>query len=409
MTQIATGPFKRLVAKKQAALGTKATTGSAKDIRRVTSTIDLSKQTYQSEEIRTSMQRADMRHGVRSVSGAINGELSCGSYQGFMESVLRSAAAAAVTTGALTNITSAVVSGSEGTFTRASGSFITDGFKVGMVIRWAGWASPATANNAHNFLITALTAAVMTGLMLDGVPVVAKASGDSVTCTEVGKHISIPTTGHTRDYWTIEHNFSDITQSEQFTDCVFTSMDIDLPATGMSKVSFGVMGLNMDTSTSAYFVSPTAAGATGVLAAVNGALYIQGSRVANVTGMKFSVNGGHSSPGGVVGYNTDPDIFPGVLDITGEVTVLFDNVTMRDYFINETEVSIVAVFTASNAANADFQSHVFHRVKIGGASKDDGEKGLIATMPFTALENTAGGAAVNSFPTTYWVQDSQAA
>jgi hypothetical protein len=49
------------------------------------------------------------------------------------------------------------------------------------------------------------------------------------------------------------------------------------------------------------------------------------------------------------------------------------------------QVSIVAAFTTNNNANADFMSFVMPRVKVGGASKDDGEKGLIMTMPYTAL------------------------
>jgi hypothetical protein len=404
MATISTGVFKQLIAKKQAAQGTKATTGSAQQYRRVTSTLDLQKQTYQSNEIRPSMQKSDFRHGIRSVSGTISGEVSCGTYQGFIESMLRAVAAAAVTTGAQTNITAAVTSGASGTFTRAAGSFITDGFRVGMVIRNAGWAAPATANNAHNCLITALTATVMTGVMLDNVPFVAKAAGDSVTIAEAGKHIAIPAAAHTRDYWTIEHNFADIAQSEQFTDCVISQMNVKLPATGMATVDFNVMGLNMDTSTSAYFTAPSSASSGAVLAAVNGAVYIQGAKVGLITGMDFTVNGNMSTPGGIVGSNVDPDIFPGMIDVSGNMTVLFTDATMRDYFINETEVSIVAVFTSGNSANSDFQSHVFPRVKVGGATKDDGQKGLTMTMPFTALENTTGS--TSTIATTYWTQDS---
>lgn len=406
MSAIATGVFKKLVAKRQSALGTKATAGSAQEYRRVTSTIDLQKQTYQSNEIRPSMQRSDFRHGIRSVSGAINGELSCGTYQQFIESVLRAAASTAATTGAQTNITAAVTSGAEGTFTRAAGSFLTDGFKIGMVVRASGFATTGVPNNAHNCLITSLTALVMTGVMLDGVAFGAKAAGDTVTIAEVGKHIAIPQSAHTRDYYTIEHNFSDITQSEQFTDCVISQMDVKLPATGMATIDFNVMGLNMDTSTSAYFTSPTAASSGAVLAAVNGALYVQGTKVALITSLDFSVNGNMSAPGGIVGSNVDPDIFPGAIDVTGNMSVLFSDATMRDYFLNETEVSIIAVFTAGNTANADFQSHVFHRVKVGGASKDDGEKGLTMTMPFNSLENTSGGTGASTIATSYWQQDS---
>lgn len=408
MTQIATGVFKQLIAKKQSALGTAASGASAQIYRRVSSNLDLKKATYKSNEIRPSMQRADFRHGLRSVDGTVSGELSVGTYQKFIESTLRAASASAVTTGAIATVTAAVTTGASGTFTRSSGSYFTDGFKVGMVVRWTGWATTGTANNTHNFLITALTATVMTGTMLDGVAVGAKASGDTVTCTEVGKHVAIPQTGHTKDYWTIEHNFSDIVQSEQFVDCVFGAMNVKLPPTGMATIDFEVKGLNMTTGTSSVFTSPSSASTGATLAAVNGAVYVSGTAVGNITSLDFSVNGNTSTPGGVVGSNVDPDIFQGAFDVTGNMTVLFSDATMRDYFLNETEISIIAVFTSGTSASADFQSHVFHRVKVGGASKDDGEQGLKLTVPFTALENTSGGTGTSSMATSYWMQDSAA-
>ncbi len=42
------------------------------------------------------------------------------------------------------------------------------------------------------------------------------------------------------------------------------------------------------------------------------------------------------------------------------------------------------------------------------AARDDGEKGLVLTCPFTALRNTSGGAATASEDTTLAIQDSQA-
>lgn len=406
MTALASGSFKQLLYKKQSALGTKASVGSAQLLRRVTSTVDKKKATYTSKEIRPSMQRSDMRHGVVSVDGTITGELSVGTYGDFMSSTLRQAWQTAVVGSALTDVTAAVTSGAAGTFTTAGGNFLTQGFKVGRVIRWAGWTSPATANNAHNFLITALTATIMTVIALDGVAVVAKAAGDSVTATDAGKSTWIPTSGHTRDYYTIEHNFADITQSEQFKDCVMSQMDVKLPPTGMATVDFQVMGIDMDTSTSAYFTSPTAATSSGILAAVNGALFVQGIQVALITGLNFTTKGNFTTVGGVVGSNLEPDITPGSIDVSGQVTVVFTDATMRDYFLNETEVSIVTAFTTKNTATADFQAYTFPRCKMGGATKDDGEKSLIMTMPFVALENTAGGTGTNSVASTIAIQDS---
>ena len=406
MAQIATGIFKQLIAKKQTALNVKATAAAAQLYRRVTSTLDLKKATYTSNEIRPSQMRSDFRHGVRGIAGSINGELSVGTYQSFIESALRALASAPVTTGALITVTSAATVGAAGTFTRSAGSFLTDGFKVGMAIRWVGWTTTGVPNNSHNFLITALTATVMTGVMLDNVAVGAKAAGDSVTATSLGKQIVIPQTGQTRDYWTIEHNFSDIVQSEQFKDCVFNGVNVKLPATGMATVEFPIMGLDLDTSTAAYFTTPNPASSGTVLAAVNGALYVQGLKVGVITSLDFNVDGGFTDPGGVVGANVNPDLFPGVFDISGNVSVLFTDNIMRDYFINETEASIVAAFTTDNTATAGVQTHVFPRVKLGGAQKTDGETGLTMAMPFTAMEKVAGGVGTADFATAYWTQDS---
>lgn len=403
---IATGVAKKLVYKKQSALGTIATASGAQYLRRVTSTVDLKKATYQSAEIRSDYQRADFRHGVRTVDGTISGELSPGSYADFIGSSVRQAWQSPSTTGAIITVTAAVTTGASGTFTRSAGSYLTDGFKIGDVVRWTGWATTGVPNNTHNFLITSLTATVMTGTMLDGVAIGAKAAGDSVTCTVVGKKNWIPLTGHLREYYTIEHAYTDIVQSEVFTDCVVSQAMFKMPPTGMNTCEFSILGLNMQTDTTAYFTTPTAAVGTGVTAAANGALYIGGVAVGLVTGLDITLNGNYSTPGGVVGSNVEPDIFQGSIDVTGNATVLFQDGTFRDYFLDETEVSLIAVFTTANTPNADFFGITMSRLKFGGASKDDGEKGLTLTMPFTALLNSAGGATVANLATTISFQDS---
>jgi hypothetical protein len=406
---IATGTSKLLVIKRQSALGTKApagAAGSSQYLRRVTSNMSLKKATYSSSEIRPSQQRADMRHGVKTVEGTISGEVSVGTHQLFEESIQRSLVAAAVTSGAQTNVTAASTGASTGTLTRGSGSWITDGFKVGMVVRNAGWTAPATGNNGANMFITALTATVMTFARLDKGAVTAKAAGDSVTVTEAGKHVIQPVSGQTRDYYTIEHFFSDVGLSETFRDCVVTQMDVKLPGSGMMTVDFMVKGLGMDTANAAYFVSPAAATNGATLASSNGLLYLQGQPVALITGLNFTVNGNHTNVGGVVGSDEEPDLFPGTSTTEGQVTVLFSDATMRDYFINETEVSIYCVFTTDNSPGAGFKAYAMPRVKLGGADKDDGTKNIVMTMPFTALENTAGGAGTNTYPGTLTIQDS---
>lgn len=409
MGTIATGVFKKLAIKKQAGLNQKAAAGAAgssRYMRRVTSTLDLNKANYSSQEILESQQVRDMRHGVKSVAGSISGEVSVGGYQQPFESVCRQVVQAAATTGAIANVTAAVTVGAQGTFTRAAGSFLVDGFKIGDVVRCAGWATTGVPNNAHNFIIINLTALVMTVLALDGVAIGPKAAGDNVTITVAGKKTWMPATGQTRDYYTIEHWFGDINQSEQFVDCVFTGFTVNLPPTGMATVEFPVMGLDMQTGVAQYFNAPQAAPSGGILAAVNGALIVNGAVAGVVTGLSIVVAGQHSAPGGVVGSNVDPDIFPGVLMVTGQMTVLFTDATYRDAFLNETEMSIAAAFTASNLPAAGFTSFVMSRIKYTGATKNDGNAGLTLTMPYQALENVNGGAAVANLATTLSIQDS---
>jgi hypothetical protein len=399
---IAVGIAKQLVYKAQTALGSKASASGAQILRRVTSDIDLSKDTYESEEIRADYQVADMRHGMRKIEGTIAGEASVGSYNDFIAAALRQNFQTAATTGAIAVVTAAA---SAPQYVRSTGSFLTDGFKVGDVIRWTGFA--ATNNNSNNFLITALTATDMTGVHLNGEAVTAEAEGATVTGALVGKKTWTPITGHTDDYFTIEHNYSDITQSEQFTDCKVSTIDWDLPATGMAKINIGIMGLDMDTSTSAYFTSPTAATTGSTLAAVNGLVYIEGTAVALITGLKIAYDGGMTTEP-VVGSNVSPDIFEGRVKITGEATVFFQDATFRDYFVNETEVSINFVLAGGTEDDADFMAFSMPRVKMGGSSKDDGEKGLTQTMPFVALLNSSGGTGINTEQTTLSIQDSLA-
>jgi len=412
----ASGIEKKVILAPQAAKGTCAVANlaTAQYLRRVTSSLNLTKETYQSNEMRADRQVADMRHGVQSIEGSIAGELSPSTYQLLMAAILRKAWAAGVADAANTGVAAASTSGAAGTFTRddVGGSWLEDGFKIGDVVRFAGFVG-ATANNAHNFLITALTATVMTGIMLDGVAVAADAKGDPVTTTVVGKKCWTPITGHTEDWFSIEHNFSDVDLSEVFWDLKVNSMAVKLPATGLATIDFGLIGLNHTNyaaGAAPYFSAVLAASTKGVLAAVNGALYVQGTKIALLTGLDFDVAGNLSAEA-VVGSNVKPDIFDGRVVVKGNMTLFFEDATFRDYFENETEVSINAVFTASNAANADFLAFSMPRVKVGGASKDDGEKGIIQTMPFVALFNTAAGGdtgatATNTLATTLSVQDS---
>ena len=413
---IANGIDKKVVLAPQVTQGTPAVENlaTAQYLRRVTSGIDLVKETYQSNEIRSDQQISDFRHGVRSSDGPLNGEVSPGTYNLLMAGLLRKDFVATQVAGPESDIAAAVVSGASATFTSAAtGTFLQDGIKVGDVGRWTGWTTTGADNNDRNFLVTVVTDLILIGIFLDGDAAAAKIAGDAVTFTGVGKKTWIPTTAHTNNWFTIEHNYSDIDLSEIFYDVKPTTMSIALPPSGMSTIDFAMMGLNYTaygTGDSPYFTAVLPSSTGGVLAAVNGALIVEGTQVALLTGLSIEVNGNHTSEP-VVGSNVKPDLFNGRLSVSGSMTVFFEDETFRDYFDDEIEITIAGAFTTSNDSEADFLSFCLPRVKVGGATKDDGEKGIVQTMPFQALFDTGAGAetgatATDTIATTISIQDS---
>lgn len=402
---IAVGISKKLKYKVESTWGTVPAASGSQALRRVTSNLSLKKQTYESNELLATFQRLDFRHGVRSVEGAINGELSPGTYKDFMAAALRRA----FTTVTAISSLSITIAGSGPTYTvtRAAGSWLTDGVKAGQVGKLTAGAFNAANLNKNLSVLAVTSATVLTVMPGNGVALVAEGPIASSTYTIPGKVTYAPASGHTDLSYSIEHWHSDVSLSEVFSGCKINRMPVSLPPSGMSTIGFEFLGKDITKAGAEYFTSPTAETTTGILAAVNGVLVAQGTAVAIVTGLDFTLDG-NMSVEPVVGSNTYADIAEGRILVSGQVTALFDSATLRDFFLDETEVSLFATLFTSNLAAADFVSFVLPRIKFGGADKDDGDKSLIQTLPFTALYNSAGGAGVGSEATTLYVQDSQA-
>ena len=395
----ASGINKVVSYKKETSFGTlpSPTTGG-QTLRRVSSNFNLTKETYQSEEIRTDYQLVDFRHGVRSVEGSISGELSAGTYADFLASALARNWTAA-TPSALGSTTIATVGGTY-TITRTTGSWLTDTVRVGNVIRLTGF---ATANNNVNLLVIALTATVATVVALNGIKLTNETVASGGTYKVQGKTTYAPTTGHTDDSYTFEEWYSDIGQSEVTVGNKVNTVGIALPATGLTTVDLSFMGQDLaKRGTSQFFTTPTAQNSNGIFAAVNGALIVNGAPVALVTGANFNINRNMTSEA-VVGSNIKPEIYEGRIIVDGDFTTLYQDGTFAGYFDNETEISLVVALTANSLPNSEFMSFTIPRLKLSTDTKDDGEKGIVSSNSFQALK----GFGANGFEaTTLMIQDS---
>lgn len=394
----ASGINKIVSYKKETTFGTLPSASGAQTIRRVSSSFNLTKETYQSEEIRTDYQLTDFRHGVRAVEGNISGELSAGAYSDFLASSLARNWTAA-TPSALGSTTIASVTGTY-TITRTTGSFLTDGVRVGNGIRLTGF---ATNNNNKNLLVIALTATVATVVALNGATLTPETVASGGTYTVSGKTTYAPTTGHTDDSYSFESWQSDIGQSEVFVGNKVNTVGIALPATGLTTVDLSFMGQDLkQRSTSQYFTSPTAQGNNGIFAAVNGALIVNGAPVALVTAANININRNMTSEA-VVGSNIKPEIYEGRIVVDGDFSTLYQDGTFAGYFDTEAEISLVVALTANSLPNSEFMSFTLPRLKLSTDTKDDGEKGIVSQNSFQALK----GNGMNGFEaTTIMIQDS---
>lgn len=401
---ISVGTAKKIGYKKESTFGTLAGTSGGKLLRRVTANFNLMKETYESNEIRTDRQVADYRHGVRSAEGSLNGELSPSTYADFVGSVVARDFTTAPTASSL-SVTIAA-SGALYTITRGTGSFLSDGFSVGMVIRLTG-AGLDTDNVAKNLLIASMSATVLTVSVVNGSLLAEEGPISSVTATAIGKVTFVPSTGHTDQSYTVEEFYSDIGQSEVYTGMKVNSVAVQLPATGLSTIDIGFAGKDLaQTGTSQYFSSPTAQNTNGIFAAVNGVMLVQGAPVALVTSADFTIERATENAT-AVGSNSVADIFTGRIRVTGNLSVYFQDAVFRNYFKDETTVSLVLAMTTSTADSSDFVTFTIPKVKLGSFSKDDNELGLVASTSFQALLNDVTDAGLPA--TTIQIQDSAVA
>jgi hypothetical protein len=383
---IQTGVALQVAFKKESAFGVLPTNDSAaRFLRRVTTGLALSKSAFQSEEVRPDYQVGDMRHGLRAVGGDLVGELSLATYADFIAAACRRNFAAVSSLSALTNVTASAAAPH---FVRGSGSWITDGLRVGMVIRMTGWTTTAVGNNSKNFTIVALTATNMTVAET----VVAKAAGDSVVVSIPGKVTYVPASGHTNDSFSVEHWAPDAAQSHRFTGCKVNSLQMALPPNDKAQVTIGFMGRDRAKAGAQYFSSASAVTTSPMLSGLQGALFVNGAQAALVTNASISLNGNLATTG-VVGDNRTPDVFAGRVDVSGQISVLFQDGVFDGYFDDETEVSLVLRLSADTLAAGDFMTITLPRIKLAGGQYQDSQQAMTQQFDFTALKgaSTAGG------------------
>lgn len=404
---VAAGSFSTIRYKRQSGIGVYSGTGG-QILRRLEDVagVNLNRPKIENNQIRSDRMPAAPRLGLGMTEFPYKDYVTPGTHAPFYESICLGAFATAPTTGAQTNITAAVTAAPAGTFTRASGSYLSDGFLAGQIVSWTGWTTTGTANNSHNFRIVSVTATVMTCEPLDGVALVAKASGDSVTCVVKGKQVKVPTSGHADHYYYFEDWQADIAQSEQMPDARVESIAISISPNAQPTIDIGFKGLgSFPTATSAYFASPTAEASTPVCSVAYAKLCLDGVAVATVTTLNVTITVELDMPATVC-TTSYPFAASTIVKPTGSMTVLWEDQALFNKYKNEQDLALVLVLVNDTTATADFVAFTLQRLRLTEAKKAGGKGSKTKNYTFDAIENSAGTAGTQT--SVIAIQDSLA-
>ena len=282
----------------EASYGVTPNTPAFKAIRHSSSTLGLSKESIQSNELRSDRQIADFRHGNKSITGDIGLELSYGSFDDLLEAVLG------------------------GTWAADTPSAGIDQLKAGVV----------------------------------------------------------------RRSFSVERHFEDITQYLRFTGVNFNTLSLSVAPNAMVTGTLGMIGKGMTTATTAITGSTyPAATTTSPFDSFTGTINENNASIAVITDLSINLDNGMNTMN-VIGSSETLDPSIGRSNVTGSMTAYFENTTLLNKFINETETSID--FTLTDVAGNTYFFDL-PRIKYSTGQPDvTDENPVTITFDFQALRDS---------------------
>lgn len=353
--------------------GTTPATPAWTPIRHNSCNLGLKRTKISSAEVRNDRAMADVRLGNYNISGSIGIELS---YGGAMDTMIEAALGGTWAVAYNLATQTIAIDKDAKTLTRGAGSWITDGVKVGDTFILAG--STTGANNG-NYLISNVTALALT--YTQGPATTTEAGSGTQTATTNRYVVKQGTTIHSLS---MLRRFSDITQYEVFSGCRVDKMNFSVKPNAVVTGSFDIVGIGIDASLPAgsTYSNPTT---TSNMDNFSAAALEAGSPIGLITSIDITLDNGMAAMF-VVGAKPAANILWGRSVASGKATMLFNDMTMFNKFVNETASSIVVTF-ADRAGNS-YRISMMNVVYTTGDQNVSGEKEIPLDMGYDALHHT---------------------
>ena len=377
---MAEGSRRQLIYVAESVWGTTPDTPSCKTLRNSGGAgIKIARQTNQSQEYRTDRAVADLRLGNKSPSLDVPFEFSYGSQDDFLEGALFGAFALAY---ALTAQTVTVVAATK-KFSRAAGSFVADGVKVGDKFITTGFEA---AGNNGTFIVTVVEALEVTCGAATGLENVTDDAGVAITTTRY-----VLKQAATSKFFSIEEGFLDLDLQQILTGAMVNSLSLDIKPNAIVTGTIGLLGKAASAfSASSIDESPDAASTTSPFDSYTGSLKEGDVTIAVVTGLTLNMQNGLETMFAL--FDDDPyRIGVGRANLTGTLSAYFISADLANKFIAETESSLELVLTdlAGNSYNI-----LVPRIKYTGADKSMTENNVAIDLPFQALYSSTQSTAL---------------
>lgn len=355
------------------------------DTMRLTSprSIMTDRESLESDEVRSTRQVTDVRHGFSSITGSVGFEVARASQVAMISAALGGTWTKPVFSGAPNvAIAAATPIAGKARWTRATGNFLTEGFRLGDVVNTSGAA--AGANNAQ-WLVVGVTATTIDFADPNNVAVTA-ASAAGPTITYPGYRMDSGTNLRT---FTIERRFNSTGWYDVFRGVAINDFAFEIAPKAIAKGTASLLGMT-STALSATSVATTGlcpAAQTGPMTAFSGLIYEGGLKQAYVTALNLTLSNNRTTEA-VIGSAFTPGVFEGRARAKGSATFFFTDSTMPNKFYNET-LSSLTLRLQDPTISTEFIGITIPKVKYMTANVDPPQEGPVPiSMDFIGLGTT---------------------
>lgn len=274
------------------------------------------------------------------------------SIEDLIEAQLRGTWVAAIALDESTGSLGAITISSD-VITAAGGSWITQGVRVGQMIKIEG--SSAAANNDFWIRVTGVTASTLTvptGTLTD-------AASDAAWDITIAKHLIVDDPPTDR-YFTVEERFGDADVSKLASDVKIGGFGLSVSADNVVSLQFTMAGTDLvpiASGASPYFTSLTPS-TTDALVLLDGEVVVGGDATIELTDFSFNFDG---SPTGVatLGQRASPDVFLSNSRGTGSLSGIMSDLSMLTALKAETNLEVHIVASENETEPADMMAFYF--------------------------------------------------